>query len=30
MYELATDVPLEARTWVKDWLRRKVRVNLET
>jgi hypothetical protein len=30
MYELATDVPLEARTWVKDWLRRKFRVNLET
>ncbi len=30
MYELATDVPLSARTWVRDWLRRRFRVNLET
>jgi len=30
MYELATNVPLEARTWVKDWLRQKFRVNLGT
>jgi len=30
MYELATDVPLSARTWVRDWLRQRFRVNLET
>jgi hypothetical protein len=30
MYELATNVPLEARTWVKEWLKREFRVNLET
>ena len=30
MYELATNVPLSARTWVRDWLRRRFRVNLIT
>jgi tripartite-type tricarboxylate transporter receptor subunit TctC len=29
-YELATDVPREARDWVKNWLRQRFRVNLET
>ena len=29
IYELATDVPLEARDWVKQWLRTEFRVNLE-
>lgn len=30
MYGLATDVPRSARQWVKDWLKRRFRVNLET
>lgn len=30
MYELATEVPLSARTWVRDWLRQRFRVNLDT
>jgi len=30
MYELATNVPRSARDWVKDWLRREFRVNLES
>ena len=30
MYELATDVPLSARTWGRVWLRQRFRVNLDT
>jgi tripartite-type tricarboxylate transporter receptor subunit TctC len=30
MYELATNVPQEARDWVRDWLRREFRVNLDS
>ena len=29
MYELATNVPQEARRWVRDWLKREFRVNLD-
>jgi len=29
LYELATDVPQSARTWVRTWLRDEFRVNLE-
>ena len=29
IYELATDVPQSARTWVRTWLKDEFRVNLE-
>jgi hypothetical protein len=29
IYELATDVPVEARNWVRSWLKTEFRVNLE-
>lgn len=30
MYELATNVPVAARTWVRNWLKERFQVNLET